>query len=895
MKKTRRVQRKKYYTLLLLMMKKEQTIRLAIFTFLFTIVTHLAFAQKRIKPIKLASGIFIKMNNLKVKVNNIANFRQWCIQYLPQSKVKVLQPKRGIVRISNVTKASITQLTSCPEVLFVDRGTHKPTTELSFDSRGFWVHKISTVHHLYSQLNGDGLFVSVREDPFDKTDIDFAGRIVDTTAVGKTVDVHASVMTSIIAGGGNRSSNSLGVAWKAQLYSSSFGNGLSPDDGNVLMNQKSYVQNHSYGVGAIENYYGVEAEAYDQQGVDFPKLLHVYSIGNFGNQADISNDAKYKGIAGFANISGQFKVAKNVLTVGEIDTNSVTTVFSSSGPAYDGRVKPELVAYGGGGSSESAAVVSGVSLLVQQAYQNKHGDIPVAALVKAILINSADDLGRAEVDFEYGYGGVDALGAIRTVEEGRHFGENLAASEDSKTLKITVPANAKHLKVTLVWNDPPASAGNTKALINDLDLTVTKTSSGTAWKPWVLNSSAHIDSLQLLAKRGEDRLNNIEQVTLSFPEAGEYEISVKAFALGVTNQNFQVVYEYPTGFDWVFPLKGDVLRSSRTRRLQWNWNQAAEGGKLEYKPVGSNTWQLIANIDDLSKEFHHWLVPDVFTKIQIRLTANSGFTFTSDPVQVMNLFSPEVGYDCENDLMLFWSPLAGVSSYQVYKMGAQYLEPLAIVQDTLLVVDKSANLGRDFAVAPIIDNETVRLGNSINVDFKGVGCYFKSFLSSIGFNDTTQLNLELATDYRLANIALQRSNTSGSGFDAIATVPINGNTYVFNDASPVAYRNVYRVELTNVGGRKFYSNEVEVLVVAKDELFMYPNPTKPNEPILVTDRRDAIVKVRVLSLAGKVLQAYVPNGIEQKEIFTDGLTTGVYLVELMLKDGSRATKRLVIK
>jgi hypothetical protein len=129
------------------MMKKEQTIRLAIFTFILTVVAHLGFAQQRIKPVKMAAGTLIEMNNLKVKVSNVANFKQWCSEHLPQSKVQVLQAKRGIVRVSNVTKATVKKMIDCPQVLFVDYGIRKPKTELSFDSRGFWAHKISTVHN----------------------------------------------------------------------------------------------------------------------------------------------------------------------------------------------------------------------------------------------------------------------------------------------------------------------------------------------------------------------------------------------------------------------------------------------------------------------------------------------------------------------------------------------------------------------------------------------------------------------------------------------------------------------------------------------------------------------------------------------------------------------------
>jgi len=43
---------------------------------------------------------------------------------------------------------------------------------------------------------------------------------------------------------------------------------------------------------------------------------------------------------------------------------------SSRGPAYDGRVKPELVAFAEDGSSGAAAIVSGISLVAQQTYKS---------------------------------------------------------------------------------------------------------------------------------------------------------------------------------------------------------------------------------------------------------------------------------------------------------------------------------------------------------------------------------------------------------------------------------------------------------------------------------------------------------------------------------------------
>ena len=879
-------------------MKKTQTLKLLVYAFCLHLIALSVTAQTPANHPQLSPTPNLTITqDIKVKVSNLKAFRNWCKTFMPKAKVQIINASQSIVQITAADKNTIHQLLTCPHGQPVDQSKRRAYAEVSFDRRGSWINKISVVHQKFPQLTGEGMFVSVKEDPFDKTDIDFAGRIVDTTAVGPTVDSHASTMTSIIAGGGNSSPNALGVAWKARLYSASFAN-LSPDNGTALTNHKVYVQNHSYGVANIENFYGNEAKAYDQQTIDFPQLLHVFSIGNMGNKTEANVGAPYKGIEGFANMTGQFKTSKNTLSVGEIDTNAVVTLFSSKGPVYDGRVKPELVAYGGAGSSETAALVSGISLLVQQAYQNKHGQIPPAALVKAWLINSADDLGRAAVDFEYGFGSVDALGAINSVEQSRFVTETLIQTNDVKSFKITVPANAKHLKVTLVWHDPAATVdtiNHPKALVNDLDLTLTKTSSGTVWKPWVLNTFAHKDSLQLVATRGDDHLNNAEQVTLSFPEAGEYEISVKAFGLSVNNQGFSVVYEYPEGFEWIFPLKADILQATRTRRLQWEWNKAAEAGKLEYKYTSSNTWQTIAGISDLSQENYHWSIPDTFALAQIRLTSNSGFSYTSDTLTIMSNFSPEVGYDCTNELMLFWSPLPGISSYQVYKMGSQYLEPLATVSDTLLVIDKSTNPGKYFAVAPVIGSTPTRLGNTINVDFKGVGCYFKSFLLKSTLQDTVSLALILATNYRLVKIELQRRSSENQTYTTIQAIDPATTVYTLSDPSPLAYRNMYRILLTDASGNTFPSDELNTVVVTEHEFFMYPNPAKINENLTVTDQRNAIDKIRVLNLAGKVMQEYTPNGVEQKEIFTDGLIAGVYLVQFILTDGSRETKRLMIK
>src|SRR5690606_12217225 len=174
-------------------------------------------------------------------------------------------------------------------------------------------------------------------------------------------------------------------------------------------------------------------------------------------------------------------------------------------------IKPELVAFGVDGSSGSAAVVSGIALMLQQAYKDLHDSLPQSALIKAVLINSADDIGPPHPDFISGYGNTNAYKALQTIING-YFIKGTVSENEEISISLQVPQNTSQLKITLVWNDLPAAANSTKALINDLDL---KLSAGAeSWQPWVLNHFPHKDSLLLPAERKQDTLNNVEQITI---------------------------------------------------------------------------------------------------------------------------------------------------------------------------------------------------------------------------------------------------------------------------------------------------------------------------------------------------------------------------------------------
>ncbi len=250
-------------------------------------------------------------------------------------------------------------------ILFID-APDQPREESVLDVPNFQYNRIRKVQDQYPDISGSDLRLSLKERKFDEADIDLTGKTFSIGLEAEDVSQHATDMATIILGAGNTSPLYKGIAPGALVASSDFNN-LLPDDETLLTENGIYLQNHSYGVG-IENYYGVEAYAYDQSIFSEPEIVHVFSAGNAGTSSP--EDGTYSGLS-FANLTGTFKQAKNTLIVSAVDTSLAISPYNSRGPAFDGRIKPELTAYGGGGTSDAAAIVSGIVTLLQESFQKR--------------------------------------------------------------------------------------------------------------------------------------------------------------------------------------------------------------------------------------------------------------------------------------------------------------------------------------------------------------------------------------------------------------------------------------------------------------------------------------------------------------------------------------------
>lgn len=256
--------------------------------------------------------------------------------------------------------------------------------------------------------------------------------------------------------------------------------------------------------------------------------------------------------------------AKNVIAVGATNSNDKSmTSFSSWGPVNDGRMKPDVVAPGcevGGegaiwstlppnrygaanwcGTSMAAPAVSGILGLLLEAYNATYGSDPWPSTLKAVLMHTALDLGNPGPDYKFGYGHVDALAGINLITATGDGNTSLNVRQDSvtngqiKTYTLS-SAGSSPLKCTLLWDDYPGTASSSKVLINDLDLRLIGPG-GMTFLPWVLNKNSPGQA----ATAGDNNLDNVEQVVVTNPQAGQWMVQVIGDSVPLGPEAFSLI------------------------------------------------------------------------------------------------------------------------------------------------------------------------------------------------------------------------------------------------------------------------------------------------------------------------------------------------------------------
>ena len=286
------------------------------------------------------------------------------------------------------------------------------------NNTGRTLHRTNIINTEYSsgrQYNGDGVNVMMHDDGYVEPHIDRKGRVDEQfcfSCSSNSGDSHGDHVSGTIMGAGNLDPLGRGMADGSFLYVMNYTtNNYYNYVPSLYSNYDVVITTASYSNGCNAGYTSLASDL-DEQNNTYSSLLHVFSAGISG-----SSDCGYGSGSGWGNVTGGHKRAKNVIAVGNLDYKSDLASSSSRGPAADGRIKPDICAQGTNvystypnytyqtisGTSMACPGISGVLAQLYQAYkQTNNGNNPPSALMKCILLNTADDIGNPGPDFKHG-------------------------------------------------------------------------------------------------------------------------------------------------------------------------------------------------------------------------------------------------------------------------------------------------------------------------------------------------------------------------------------------------------------------------------------------------------------------------------------------------------------
>ncbi|MFO0830503.1 MAG: S8 family serine peptidase [Phycisphaerales bacterium] len=384
-------------------------------------------------------------------------------------------------------------------------------------------------------------------------------KVVANNDLNGTYTTHGTHTAGTLAGDDGNPGVNRGIAWGARLVHNNYPSYSEPaiyGRFELHRTQGAFVHSNSWGSDLFHTY-ELMCRAVDAFQHDHEDNLLVYAV----------SDSTVLGIP---------EQCKNALTVSASNnapSQESMCVLQTGGPAVgptaDGRRRPDVVAPGCSivssvgstdcgtgslsGTSMACPAVAGVAVLTREYFTRgfypsgvetpSDGFVPTGALLRAMIINSANDLLQ-----QAGYPG-DKEGWGRVLAEDSLFFQGDArrtvvldlpnghpdALQTGRTREVGVQVSgAAKLKVTLAWTDEPAAANASFAPVNDLDLVVTSPT-GQVYLGNVFSGGLSVTG------GSADTRNNTEQVHIAAPVEGVWTVEVVGAQVNLGPQGFSLV------------------------------------------------------------------------------------------------------------------------------------------------------------------------------------------------------------------------------------------------------------------------------------------------------------------------------------------------------------------
>jgi hypothetical protein len=211
----------------------------------------------------------------------------------------------------------------------------------------------------------------------------------------------------------------------------------------------------------------------------------------------------------------------------------------------------------------------------------------------------------------------------------------------------------------------------------------------------------------------------VEQVTLNNPAAGTYTITVNGNAINSGGQQeYFVVYEVrQRELVLTHPQGGESFTMYDQVPVKWDAKGLPIGLVLiEYSADSGQTWNTIEQVSTYYQGWD-WSPPSTVSGHYLVRISSSGYADTSSaPFSVLNIPAGlAVDTICPGEVSLSWDPVYNATGYEVFLLGARYMEPqgsTTATSYTLTGIDTDA--ANWFSVRALGPNDAVgRRANAI--------------------------------------------------------------------------------------------------------------------------------------------------------------------------------------
>lgn len=431
-------------------------------------------------------------------------------------------------------------------------------------------------------LDGSGETIAISDTGLDLDHPDILGRVAGVytnfgldPSPSDTNTGHGTHVALSVLGDGSGDSSAQGIAPSANLVmyalehdpTGVFGRlGSIYDLLNDAQQRTARIAINAWGSNGNYGQYTADSRSVDLLVNEKTTVLPLFSVGDRGAQ-------------GASQVSAP-ATAKNVLAVGTSNTGSSAgsvANISSQGPSLDGRIKPDIVAPGMNicsglaeeakspagfgcasgthadgsslyislsGSSHATAIAGGATALVREFLREEMNlNSPSAALIKAVVINGATDLGAADIpNSQEGWGQINLERTVLPMDGTTPLNTFIDQNKEIDAgfgLLYAFNLDPSHgIDITLAWSDEQGSANaaqSTPRLVNNLDLILVDPSGN----EWLGND---FSSGYSTTGGTADSINNVERIKVApgvLSSTGQWQ--VKVAHRGGTSQSFGLV------------------------------------------------------------------------------------------------------------------------------------------------------------------------------------------------------------------------------------------------------------------------------------------------------------------------------------------------------------------